>query len=108
MNWFKRLVIKWVRDDWNEAGAQAKVRSADFSGLKIGLAKDATQSSRSSVDSNPTLQFRVWNAVGGRVVEFTRYDERYERTQHSVYIVSDDQDFGARIAKIATMESLKG
>jgi hypothetical protein len=50
----------------------------------------------------------VWNAVGGRVVEFARYDDRHERTHHSVYIIAEDQEFGSRIAKIATMEALKG
>lgn len=53
------------------------------------------------------LNFRVYPAVGGKVVEFTCYDQKTERNSSTVYIITNEQDFGERIAKIATMENLK-
>jgi len=41
------------------------------------------------------------------VVEFSRYDRRSDRNDHTTYIITNEQDFGERIAKIATMENLK-
>ena len=49
----------------------------------------------------------MYNAHGGKIVEFSRYDRRSERVDHELYIINKDQDFGERIAKIATFETLK-
>lgn len=59
------------------------------------------------LQSNPTLQFKVYSAVGGKIVEFVKYDPRTDRRETAMYIVTNEQDFGERIAKIATMETLK-
>lgn len=55
----------------------------------------------------PVLNFKVFSAVGGKVVEFRRYDARTDRSNCTTYIITNDQDFGERISKIATMENLK-
>jgi hypothetical protein len=101
MNWFKRMVIKWVRDDWENAQEDRKLQYATISGnMNVAVSKQ-------SVDSDPTLHFKVYNAIGGKIVEFSRYDRRQDRHEHQTYIITQDQDFGERIAKIATLESLK-
>jgi hypothetical protein len=53
------------------------------------------------------LNFKVYSAVGGRIVEFRKYDRNRDRNETQTYIITNDQDFGERIAKIATMENLK-
>jgi hypothetical protein len=63
--------------------------------------------SSSSINSDPTLNFTVFSAVGGKVVEFRRYDRKTDRSDSTMYVIGHDQDFGERIAKIATMENLK-
>ena len=98
VKWFKKRVIKWVRDDWNNAGK---------------LAAEVPQPLRASrdvdpiSDSDPILNFRVFSAVGGKVVEFTHYDRKTDRRHSTTYIITNEQDFGERIAKISTMEVLK-
>ena len=100
MNWFKRMVVKWVREDW-EAGS----RQEDcYPTTK--MSRGNTIASR-DVNSDPTLQFKVYNAVGGKVVEFSRYDRKQDRNFHDIYIIGRDEDFGAKIAKIAMLENLK-
>jgi len=59
------------------------------------------------VNSDPTLQFKIYSAIGGKVVEFSRYDRKSDRHNHDIYIIGKDEDFGAKIAKIAMLESLK-
>jgi hypothetical protein len=59
------------------------------------------------VNSDPTLQFKVYNAIGGKVVEFSRYDRHKDRHFHDIYIIGKDEDFGERIARIAMLENLK-
>lgn len=64
-------------------------------------------SSRDSIENDPVLNFRVFSAVGGKVVEFSQYDRRTDRRNSTTYIITNEQDFGERISKIATMENLK-
>jgi len=58
-------------------------------------------------DDNPILNFRVFSAVGGQVVEFRRYDRKTDRSDTSTYIITKDDDFGEKISKIANLELLK-
>ena len=100
MNWFKRMVVGWVKDDWNSARQEQDCYPTVSSKNSIGIGSR-------DVNSDPTLQFKVYNAVGGKVVEFSRYDRKQDRAFHDIYIIGKDEDFGAKIAKIAMMETLK-
>jgi hypothetical protein len=53
------------------------------------------------------LQFTVYVANGGRVVETRRYDKKTDRSNNGLYIIANDQDFGHEIDKIITMEALR-
>lgn len=99
MNWFKRMVVKWVREDWDNAREQDCFPTTKMSSNSIVSSRD--------VNSDPTLQFKVYNAIGGKVVEFSRYDRQKDRNFHDIYIIGKDEDFGEKIAKIAMLEVLK-
>jgi hypothetical protein len=53
------------------------------------------------------IQFTVYNANGGRVVETRRYDRQKDRSQTGLYVITSDQEFGHEIDKIITMEALR-
>lgn len=98
MNWFKQMIIRWVREDWNTANRIEKDTS-----VKLISNRDVEAVS----ESDPILNFRVFSAVGGKIVEFRRYDRQRDRHETQTYIITNEQDFGERIAKIATMENIK-
>ena len=92
MRWLKRKLAKWVNEYNNEPKPSRElVLSADSE----------------SVGSEPILNFKVFPAVGGRVVEFRYYDRKIDRSHTTTYIITNDQDFGERISKIATLEVMK-
>lgn len=95
MNWFKKMVISWVREDEDN-------RATTCSGLQLKLHEEL-----SCIESDPVLNFKVYSAVGGTIVEFRRYDRQRDSSNTTTYIITNDQDFGERIAKIAAMENLK-
>jgi hypothetical protein len=101
MNWFKQMVIKWVRDDWENARPEQDCYPSPK------MSRGNTISGRASVDSEPTLQFKVYSAVGGKIVEFSRYDPKSDRSDRQIYIIGKDEDFGEKIAKISTLEVLR-
>jgi hypothetical protein len=94
--WFKKLIASWVRQGNNYEEENCKVSNRLIS-------RDET----TACSDDPILNFKVYSAIGGRVVEFRRYDRRSDRNETQTYIITNDQDFGDRIAKIATMENLK-
>lgn len=104
MNWIKRIIVGWVREDWDNARQEQDC----YSSPKIGRGNPiSTISGRASIDSEPTLQFKVYSAVGGKIVEFHRYDPKSDRTDRQIYIVGKEEDFGEKIAKISTLEILR-
>ena len=106
MNWFKRIVVKWVREDWDNTG---RVQQEDcYPSPQMSRGNPiSTISGRTNVDSEPTLQFKVYNAIGGKIVEFSRYDPKSDRTDRQIYIIGKDEEFGEKIAKISTLEALR-
>jgi hypothetical protein len=99
MNWFKRMIVKWVREDWDSVRMDRAEQHA--------INTISSKSHGRYVDADPTLSFKVYNAIGGKVVEFSRYDRKTDRHDHSIYVIGKDDDFGDKIAKIATLETLK-
>jgi hypothetical protein len=92
MKWLKRKLRNWINDYDNEAV------------LKLTASRDVEAQ---MCDAEPILNFRVFSAVGGQVVEFRRYDRKTDRSDTTTYIIHKDQDFGEKISKIANMEMLK-
>jgi hypothetical protein len=93
MKWLKRKLRDWVNDAREEPDMVLGIKSRDVEAQMC--------------DAEPILNFRVFSAVGGQVVEFRRYDRKTDRSDTTTYIIHKDQDFGEKISKIANMEMLK-
>jgi hypothetical protein len=95
MKWLKQKLRDWVRE----------ANEVEYSTSKgLTLARDVEST---VCDAEPVLNFRVFSAVGGQVVEFRRYDRKSDRSDTTTYIITKDQDFGEKISKIANLEMLK-
>jgi hypothetical protein len=98
MNFLKKMIVKWVREDWDKAGRYEQ---------DCMVSPKQTISAHRGIDSEPTLNFKVYSAVGGKIVEFSRYDPKTDRHERQMYIIGRDEDFGEKIAKISTLEVLR-
>jgi len=98
MKWFKQLVAKWAHQGRNYVEVEE---------MKASRGLVASRDVEATCSDDPILHFKVYSAVGGKVVEFRRYDRKIDRNDTTTYIITNDQDFGERISKIATMEQLK-
>jgi hypothetical protein len=96
MSWFKNKLRNWLLAD-NSAKA-SRLRT----GNSIAIDED-----HEHMSSDPTMRFKVYNARGGKIVEFSRFDRQKDRNYHDLYIIGNNEDFGAKIGKIAMMESMK-
>jgi hypothetical protein len=102
MNWFKRMIGRWA---YEYRDTPDDVANECYSSTK--MSRGNTISTGRGIDSEPTLNFKVYSAVGGKIVEFSRYDPKSDRHDRQMYIIGRDEDFGEKIAKISTLEVLR-
>jgi hypothetical protein len=90
MNWLKQIVIKWVRDDWENA---AKPMS--------------TVGESETVNMDRAIKFSVLPATGGCIVELRRWNNKDHEWQHHAHIIPDGEDVAHRVGQIVSMEFLR-
>jgi hypothetical protein len=102
MNWFKKMVAKWVKEDWENAG---NITSMEANSLikprrTISMGSD-------SIDGHVGLNITVMAAIGGKIVTFRHYDRRKDDTNYRHYVIPDELDFERELGKMITMESIR-
>lgn len=68
---------------------------------------DAQTIKPSTFNTDKGIRFNVYRATGGYIIETSMYSQRIDRNSTSLHIITEDQDLGASIGKIITMETLK-
>jgi len=99
MNWLKRRLRNWINNDLNESN-QIMNMSSKHRGLAISTDGETL--------STEPMRLSIYRANGGTIVETRVYDRQKDRSQNQLHIVSHDDDLGRSLAKIITMESLRG
>jgi len=98
MNWLKRRLRIWAFSD----PAEGPIMTSN----KVSRGNDIV-SSGETLSTEP-MRLSIYRANGGMIVETRVYDRQKDRSQNQLHIVSHDDDLGHSIAKIITMESLRG
>lgn len=104
MNWFKRRVCRWLgvdsyHDDGDEWGAIPSREN-----VKVRMNHDAP----GFFDRNPSVNYRVYAATGGTIVEVNRWDTTRQEWTVNMHIISDDEENKTdAIAKIMTLEMIR-
>lgn len=89
-----RFVFKWLKNKIRETEKEYPEQCIATSDLKEG-----------NLQSNGT-NFSVYKADGGFVVETSYRDKNHDR-HTSLYLITEDQNFGERISQILTYEAIK-
>jgi hypothetical protein len=102
--WLLKKLIQG--SEWEKRQSQERESAKSIYRLQNSLT--IGQDSPTSIDQpERAIQFTVYNASGGRVVETRRYDKKTDRHTNGLYVINNDADFGKEIDKIITMESLR-
>lgn len=100
MKIFKRWFARMCREAWENAREEADVPqtlASTKSGRLVGR----------DHDWQDNLNIAITTATGGKIITFRRYDHKTDRSDNRVYVIPDDQDFNAELAKLITLESLR-
>lgn len=102
MGFVKRWLLKSVKE------AVAEERSAIETQPNIKGISTLSKSRDQNIDQpERAINFTVYTATGGRVIETRKYDRKTDRNTTGLYIITNEMDFGREIDKIITMEALK-
>ena len=67
----------------------------------------ATLTKGRSIDNNNGMNFTVYRANGGHVIETRQYERKRDENNYGLHIITDDKDLGEEISKIITFERLR-
>ena len=101
--------MKWL-DNWIlKRAKRIRQRNETIGSVnRIEGSLTVREDDRPSIGSNRhRMNFVVYRANGGMMVEYNRYDERKDHHHCELHIVHPDQDLGEALGKIVTFESLK-
>lgn len=110
MKLFDQWLYKKVRDMWdNRHKYEAQAEEADYKQRISNKMSTlgAVQIDRGGPEGQDRISFELSAAVGGRILNVRRYDERKDRHDSQTYVIPSGEDVGERVAKIINLELLK-
>jgi len=88
MNWLRRTIRNWLQQE------------------EPVLLKETVVSSRDTPRQDG-LNFCLYRAVGGHVLETRIYNPKTDRHEGTLYMIHEDQDFAKQVAQAIMLEQMK-
>jgi hypothetical protein len=97
MKWFKRWVVR-KGHAWEQ----------ESNVLEVATCGQPSRLNERDQDWQDNLNIAITTACGGKIVTFRRYDHKTDRSNNRVYVIPDEQNFNDELAKLITLESMRG
>ena len=108
MKWLDNWLYAKVRDMWdNREKYEALKAERDYKEMRAIKMVGAQMVERGSPEGSDRISFELSSAVGGRILNVRRYDDRKDRHDSQTYVIPNGEDVGARVAKILNLELIK-
>ncbi len=101
-----KAIIHWALVNKESYGENSISQMPSYIGSSIGGIKASSSPSSGIGDHNRGMNFTVYNATGGKVVQIVTYDPRTDRTNSELYIVNDGESLGEELGQIITRVNL--
>jgi len=109
MKWLDTWLYTKVRDMWdNREKYEALKAERDYKEartLKMNIGAQMVE--RGRAEGEDRISFELSTAVGGRILNVRRYDQRKDYHDQQTYVIPNGEDVGARVAKILNLELIK-
>lgn len=101
IKWFKKLIYRWAQEG---SVYDEQIPCEPLPNKVVGSMGSVVRAR--TIDQHG-LNFSVYSAQGGTIIELRSYDERTDQHSNKLYVVRDDQDLGTELDHIITLEALK-
>lgn len=107
MKWLDRWLYKKTRDMWdNKHIYEDDIASIRIKERKMGT-MNAVQADRGRAEGEDRITFELTSAIGGRILNVRRYDQRKDQHDSTTYVIPSGEDVGSRVSKIINLELIK-
>jgi len=89
MNWLRQAVRNWLSQD-----------------RPVSVMKETVVSSRDSLNQQG-MNFCLYRAVGGHILESRTYNHKTDRHEGTLYMIHDHEDFAKQVAQAIMLEQMK-
>lgn len=111
MKFFDRWLYRKTRDMWDNRhkyeALLAEQQYKEERQIKMATLSAPSMVERGRPEGDDRISFELTAAVGGRILNVRRYDERKDRNDATTYVIPTGEDVGSRVAKIINLELLK-
>lgn len=116
MRWLRKIVWRVTKRAWEDHEEFEKeqhhpIASATPSRLGRGRGNiarmfdtDGNESPRLRASS---MNFRLYACVGGHILETSVYNEKEDETDHTLYMINDEDDFAKQVSQAIMLEMMK-
>ena len=106
MKLFDRWLYSKVRDMWDNRHKYEETNTGWLQeNTKMAIGQAMVE--RGRAEGEDRITFELSTAVGGRILNVRRYDDRKDRHDQQTYVIPNGEDVGARVAKILNLELIK-
>jgi hypothetical protein len=107
VKWFDKWFFNKCRQAWDDSKNSVEYEDTPTYSMSKGRrGLVATAPSTRTLESNG-VNFRLYTASGGHVVELNHYDSQTDRQTTGLHIIPSSEDLGQSLAHIITVEALK-
>lgn len=108
MKWFDKWFYTQCKKAWeNKDQYESEGNYVSLKEMKMATIGAQAMVERGRPEGEDRISFELTSAVGGRILNVRRYDERKDRHDTQTYVIPSGEDIGARVAKILNLELLK-
>ena len=110
MKWFDRWFYKQAKKAWaskDEYEQENYIKMDKRMGTSSGFISGAQMVERGRAEGEDRISFELTSAVGGRILNVRRYDQRKDAHDSQTYVIPSGEDVGLRVAKIINLELIK-
>ena len=90
MNWLRRKLRHWLNEE-----------------DEIKLSRGIVVERDHDRPSQNGMNFCLYKAVGGHILESRTYNQKTDRTEGTLYMIHEDQDFAKQVAQAIMLEQIK-
>ena len=87
MNWIRRIIRNWLQQE---------------EPIKL----ETVIAARDSINQQG-MNFSLYRAVGGHILESRTYNSKTDRHEGTLYMIHEDQDFAKQVAQAIMLEQMK-
>jgi hypothetical protein len=105
MKWFDQWLYKKTRDMWdNKHLYENQIKERNYINMST---MGAVQIDRGCAEGEDRITFELTSAIGGRILNVRRYDNRKDQHDATTYVIPSGEDVGSRVSKIINLELIK-